>query len=260
MSELTALAQKLAVLSAQEAVDSSGARVISEGGSPAPLSAMLREIDDTVLERCLAFECGGNSIRIIAAGRRMRGILDVSPTSDADVIGQVLSREEPDLVQDAHDALQDLCGSAEKMTVRSLPPEPFGNGGERGISAVGLAELWNVALAHVDSEPKPPMEQFLSVNAPAFSSLLHVCNGEIIATTGDVAALQKIWSTQVDAFRDAHKKTARGEEGAQLICLDSAFDDGNSAALAVYEDHIALMAYEAERFGAMQASWQRIFA
>ena len=260
MSELTALAQKLAVLSSREAVDPSGTRVISEGGSPAPLSAMLSEIDDTVLERCLAFACGGNSIRIIAAGRRMRGILDISPASDADVIGQVLSREEPELVQAAHDLLQDLCGNADQMTVRSLPPEPFGKGGERGISAIGLADLWNVALAGVESEPKPPMEQFLSVNAPAFSSLLHVCKGEIIATTGDVTALQKIWATQVDAFREAHKKTARGEEGAQLICLDSAFEDGNSAALAVYEDHIALMAYEAERFGAMQASWQRIFA
>lgn len=259
MSELNALAQKLAVLSAREIVDQTGARMISEGGSPAPVAAILREVDDTVLERCLAFTCGNATIQIIAAGRRMRGILSVSPKSNADVIGQVLSREEPDMVQAAADLLEELCGKAENMTVRSLPPQPFGKGGERGISADGLAELWGVALAEVDTGPKPPMEQFLTVNAPAFSSLLHICNSEIVSTAGDFAALQTIWSTQVEAFRKAHKKTLRGEEGAQLICLDSAFDDGHSAALALYEDHVALIAYEAERFGAIQASWQRIF-
>ncbi|KQI71723.1 hypothetical protein AN191_12135 [Loktanella sp. 5RATIMAR09] len=260
MSELNALAQKLAVLSARDVVDQTGARMISEGGLPSPLAAILREVDDTVLERCLAFRCGDTTVRIIAAGRRMRGILSVSPKSDADVIGQVLSREDPDVVQAAHDLLQTLCGNAENMTVRSLPSEPFGNSGERGISALGLAELWDVALAEADSTPKPPMEQFLTVNAPAFSSVLHIYNGEIVTKEGDFAALQAIWSTQVEAFREAHRKTLRGEEAAQLICLDGAFDNGNSAALALYENHVALIAYEAERFGAMQASWQRIFA
>ncbi|MEJ8561778.1 hypothetical protein QTO30_11475 [Yoonia sp. GPGPB17] len=142
------------------------------------------------------------------------------------------------------------------MTVRSLPPEPFGKGGERGISAKGLTELWGVSL---DTTPKPPMEQFLSANADAFLSLLHVRKGEIVTTAGDFAALQTIWSTQVDAFRKAHSKTLRGEEGAQLVCLDSAFDDGSSAAMALYENEVALVAYKAERFGHMQSSWQRIF-
>lgn len=260
MSEPNALAQKLAVLSAREAVDQTGARMISEGGVPSPVAAILREVDDTVLERCLAFRCGGTTVRIVAAGRRIRGVVSVSPKSKADVIGQVLSREDPDVVQAAHDLLEKLCGQAENMTVRSLPTEPFGKGGERGVSALGLAELWGVPLAELDNTPKPPMEQFLTVNAPAFSSVLHICDGEIVAKEGDFAALQAIWSTQVEAFREAHKKTLRGEEAAQLICLDGAFDDGNSAALALYEGHVALIAYEAERFGAMQASWQRIFA
>ena len=256
MSELNALAQKLAMLASGEATDSSGARVISKGGEPAPVVAILREIDDTVLERCLTFICGKSTINIVAAGRRMRGIRNVSPDNKAEIIGQILSREEPEGVQAAYDLLLDLSGAADLVTVRSNAPEPFGKGGERGISAHGLADLWGLSLI---TEPKPPMEQFLFENASAFSSLLHVRKGEVISTAGDFAALQAIWNTQVDAFRKAHSKTIRGEEGAQLINLDSAFDDGTSAAMALFENDVALIAYEAERFGDMQSSWQRIF-
>lgn len=257
MSESNALADKLAVLASRETFDATGARTICDGGHPDPIAAILREVDDTVLERCLSFDYGSGTITIVAAGRRLRGILSVTPNQDADIIGQILSREEPDGVQDAFDLLKSLCGAAEHMTVRSLPPEPFGKGGERGISANGLAELWGVTM---DTTPKPPLEHFLGANADAFSSLLHVRKGKVISTAGDFAALQTIWSTQVDAFREAHKKTMRGEEGAQLICLDSAFDDGSSAAMVLYEDEIALVAYRAERFGQMQSSWQRVFS
>ncbi len=256
MSELNALAEKLAVLTSRETVDETGARTICEGGSPAPITAILREVDDTVLERCLSFDCGTSTINIVAAGRRLRGILSVTPDQDADIIGQILSREEPDGVQAAYDLLQGLCGDADHLTVRSTPPEPFGKGGERGISAKGLAALWGVTM---DTAPKPPLEKFLDLNAAGFSAILHVRKGQIVTTSGDFAALQTIWTTQVDAFREAHKKTMRGEEGAQLICLDSAFDDGSSAAMLLYEDEVALVAYQTERFGQMQSSWQRVF-
>lgn len=257
MSEPNALAQQLATLASRETVDETGARVISEDGNPAPVAAIVGEIDGTVLERCLVFQCGHATVSIVAAGRRLRGIISVSPQNDQAVIGQVLSREEPEGVQAAYDLLQDICGEADRLTVRSLPPEAFGKGGERGISATGLAELWDLAT---QTEPKPPIEQFLSANAAAFSSVLHVRDGEIILTEGNFEALQSIWSTQVEAFRKAHKKTVRGEEGAQLICLNGAFDDGLSAAMALYEGDIVLVAYDAGSFGKMQASWQRIFA
>ena len=257
MSEPTALAEKLATLASKETLDDTGARIISEAGTPAPIAAILREVDDTVLERCLTFSFGDTTINIIAAGRRLRGILSVIPQSDADIIGHVLSREEPEGVQAAFDLLNDMCGDADHLTVRAMPPEPFGKGGERGISAHGLTELWGVAA---DAEPKPPMEQFLSMNAAAISSVLHVRKGEIVSKAGDFKALQTIWTSQVDAFREAHKKTLRGEEGAQLVCLESAFDDGSSAAMALYEDEVVLVAYQAEGFGHMQSSWQRIFS
>lgn len=260
MSEVNALAQKIAVLSAREPVDKTGARVISEGGSPPPLAAILREVGDTVLERCLAFHCDTTTMHIIAAGRRMRGILGVSPTADASVIGQVLSREEPALVQAAYDLLAAHFGPTATVSVRSLPAEPFGKGGERGISTDELAALWDVAATSATVSAKAPMDAFLSANAAIFSSSLHIHKGEIIATSGDVAALETVWNTQVSAFRETYNKTLHGDADPQLISLKGVFDDGTSAALAFYEDHVALMVCGADSFAAMQASWQRVFA
>ena len=80
MSELSALAEKLSLLAAKEDIFKDGARVISQGGVPTPLNAMLQAIDDTVLERKLAFVTEKHTINIIAAGRRLRGISSASPS------------------------------------------------------------------------------------------------------------------------------------------------------------------------------------
>ncbi|PJI86232.1 hypothetical protein BC777_2600 [Yoonia maricola] len=256
MSEQTALAQKIAMLTAPDSIDQTGARLISVGRDPEPLTAILREVDDTVLERSLAFVCGDTTVTIVAAGRRLRGIASVTPAKDADIIGQVISRDDPDGVQAAFDLLQELCGTADRLTVRSLPPEPFGKGGERGISATGLTELWGVTMEVI---PKPPMEKFLSTNATAFLSVLHIRDGKIVSTAGNFKALQTIWKSQVDTFRKAHAKMVRGEEKAQLVCFEGAFDDGSSAAMALYENEVVLVAYQAKQYGEIQSSWQRIF-
>ncbi len=257
MNDLNALAEKISALAAQDVVVSADGRAMEIDDSVSPVAAILREVNDTILERTLVFTSNAITVHAIAAGRRLRGILRVTPEADAEIVGQILSREEPEAVQSAHELLESLFGDATGMTVQVLPAEPFGKGGERGISAHGLAELWGVDTTQ---EPKPPMDQFLGVNAGSFKSLLHVRKGEIMKTSGDFAKLQNIWNTQVQAFREAHSKVAKGEAGAQLICLDSAFDDGTSAAMALYEKDVAIIAYQSDHFGKMQSSWQRIFA
>ncbi|MEJ8561777.1 hypothetical protein QTO30_11470 [Yoonia sp. GPGPB17] len=67
MSEPNALAQKLAMLTSGDTLDQSGARLVSVDGDPVPITAILREVDDTVLERFLAFSCGDTTIEVVAA-------------------------------------------------------------------------------------------------------------------------------------------------------------------------------------------------
>lgn len=257
MSDLDALAQKLAALVSKQDVFDAGARVISLGGAPAPMAAILGEIDETVLERNLEFKSDKSTTNLIVAGRRLRGIQAVTPPSDSKVIGQTISREEPELVQAASELLSDLFADADRLTVRSLAPEPFGKGGERGISAHGLAELWRIEM---DAAPKPPMERFLRANGDNIASLMHVSNDEIAATSGDFEALQEIWSTQVKEFREKHDKALNGEDGPKLIFLEGALDDGTSAALALADNDMALFAYQTDKLDALHASWRSIFA
>lgn len=256
MSELNALVQKLAALTSGDDVFVGGARVISTGGHPAPLSAILAEIDNTILERDLEIKSDGSTANLIASGRRLRGIYAVTPSSDDAVIGQIISREEPELTQAAAQLLTRLFGDADQLTVRSLPPEPFGKGGERGISARGLAELWEI---QVDEAPKPPMENFLQANSNIIVSLMHVSNDEISSTVGNFETLQTIWKTQVSELRAQHENALSGEDGPKLICLEGALEDGTSAALALIDDELALFAYQTDKLGVLHASWRKIF-
>lgn len=256
MSEMHALAQKLAALISKDDVFDAGARIISQAGSPEPIAAILAEIEDTILERNLEFTSGSTTANLIASGRRLRGIHAMTSNPDDDVIGQTISREEPDLVQKTYALLSAAFGDAERLTVRSLAPPEFGKGGERGISAHGLADLWQIQS---QEEPKPPMERFLTANAQIIASFMHVSNDEIAAKSGDFETLQGIWNTQVSDFRKQHKKALNGDDGPKLIFLDGALEDGTSAALALVDDDIALLAYQTDQFGALHASWRRIF-
>jgi hypothetical protein len=258
MSDLNALAQRIDALAAHDDVFEDGARVIAQGGTPAPLMAFLSVIDETVLERRLDFVADKSTISVIAAGRRLRGFLGVSTTTDdaADLIGATLSRQEPAILDKAFAVLSDVIAPAKHLAVRSLPAEPFGTTGERGVSASGLADIWQIDM---DEAPLPPMSRFLRANEAAFTSVLHVSAGDILATEGDVAGLQSIWDTQVDTFLRAQKSLPSHKDGPKLICLEGALEGDDAAALALAGDDVALMVYDPAKLGALHASWQSIF-
>ncbi len=258
MSDMNVLAQKLNALATHDDVFDGGARVISQGGMPALMTAFLSVIDETVLERRLDFAADDTVISVIASGRRLRGLISVSPAMDgtADITGTTLSRQEPAILDAAFALLSNVFGTAARLTVRSLPTEPFGAGGERGISASGLAEIWQIGI---DDTPMLPMSRFLRDNEAAFSAVLHVSAGDILATNGDVADLQSIWDTQVDAFLRAQESLPSHQDGPKLLCFEGALGDGNAAALALAGDDVALMVYDPAKLGALHASWRSIF-
>ena len=259
MTDLNALAQKLDALSAKDDVFEGGVRVISRAGMHPPINAMLRVIDETVLERRLDFAAGETVISVAAAGRRLRGLVAVSPATDAaaQLIGTTLSRQEPEILERVFALLSDALDGATNVTVSSLASEPFGTGGERGITAVGLAEMWQIEL---DAMPLTPIARFLKANMPAFSAVLHVSAGEVLASDGDVAGLQSIWDTQVDAFLQAQEQLPGHQDGPKLVCLEGALEGDGAAALALAGDDAALMVYDPAQLGALHASWQSIFS
>ncbi len=259
MGDLTAIAQKLAELRAQDEVYENGARVISHGGVPSGLSALMRVIDDTVLERKLEIMTGSHIISLVAAGRRLRGISAVVPPKGKSprLVGEPLSREDKRTLEGVRELLTDLLTAAPRLTLRSLPADPFGKSGERGISASGLIDLWDIDM---DEDPLPPMERFLRANANALEAYLHVSGADIVASDGDVATLQGIWQEQVDAFLKTQERLPGHASGAQLVSLDGAFENGKAVALGLLDEEMILLVFDPAALGPLHMSWQAIVA
>ena len=259
MSDLTALAQKLASLHSSNDVFQNGARVIAQGGVPSGMCALIRAIDDTVLERKLEILTGTHIVTLIAAGRRLRGVTGVVPPKgkSARFVGTPLSREDGKTLAAVGELLTDLLNPAPKLTVRSLPAESFGKSGDRGVAASTLAEVWDVDL---DETPLPPLTRFLRGNGAALQAFLHIKAGEVVETDGDITALQSIMDDQLDAFLATRATLPGSAEGPQLLTLEGALPGERTLALGQADDDVILMVYDPAALGQIHASWQAVFA
>ena len=261
MTELAALSTKLAALAAEDDVFADGgARVISQDGKPAPLEALLQEVDNTVLERTLVFGIGDVALSIVVAGRRLRGIVEVDgdlPGIEA-VVGEVLSRDEPDTLEAVGVQLAELCAAAPRITVRSTPVRPIGNSGDAGVSATGLATLWqDRAGSDVSDGSGSLIERFLSTKAEVISGYVHFSDGKIAAESGETADLNDIWNSQVTEFLDRHQKLRGPIDGPLLIGLDHALGPDKAIALAKDGDEACLLVCAPESLPALAASWAK---
>jgi hypothetical protein len=259
MSDLTALAQKLAWIHSSDDVFENGARVIAQGGVPSGMVALIRAIDDTVLERNLELFTGTHIITLVAAGRRLRGVAAVVPPKgkSARFVGEPLSSEDTKTLAAVGELLAGILAPAPKLTMRSLPAGGFGKSGDRGISAARLAELWNVDM---DEEPLPPLQRFLQGNSSALQTYLHVRAGEIVASAGNIAPLQTILDDQLEAFLATRAKLPGAAEGPQLLTLEGAIGANKAVALAQSDDDVVLMVYDPVALGQIHASWQAVFS
>ena len=253
---MNALTEKLSALAAEDAVFVSGARVIAQDGGPVALAAILREIDVTVLERTLVFSIGEVSASLIVAGRRLRGLLSVAGHTDP-AIGQPLSREEPETLQAAGTLMAALCDKASRVTVRAEPMQPFGKGGDAGISAKGRAELWSIDL---NAKPLPPVARFLTANATTLGGHILVSGTEVVESKGETEALQLIWDEQVMPLRKAQKAIVSKQAGAQMMCFDGPIGTGTAVAVATAGDDACICAFPSDQIPKLTASWQSIIS
>ena len=259
MSDIDDLTQKLAALAGGGDQYENGARVIAQGGVPSGMTALVQAVEDTVLERHLEIMTGSHLVTLVAAGRRLRGIAQVVPAKggSAKLVGKPLSRDDAKGLDAAYALLSDLLNPAARLTLRSLPAAPFGQSGERGVTAAELSEFWQIDL---NETPPPPMERFLLINETTFSAYLHIEGSEILSSDGDIAALQTVWQDQVEDFLATRAILPGHADGPQFLTLDGALGVERAVAIGLAGDEIALMIYEPGSEGVLHASWQAIFA
>lgn len=251
------LVTRLMALAADDSVFIGGARVLSRAGLPAPLTAMIMEIDSTVLERTLVFDIDGIVLRMAVAGRRLRGVIDIAgiPPSATALTGRVLAQDDIATTKTLGVFLADVCKDAQQVTVRSHPAEPLGTPSEAGIPAASLVGLWQV-VDHGTGQSR--MARFLAGNTAAIPDFIHATAGVITGTQGDSTKLDPIWRDQFMAFRKRQQAIFAHQDGPLLVCLDGGSGDGHGVAIAMTGDEASVLTYHPAAISAILASWHRI--
>ena len=254
MTNPNALAAKIALLTATDAVFVGAARVISRAGTPAPVDAILAEIDTIVLERSLVLDIDGVTLRLAVAGRRLRGVLDVNGAPHA-LTGKVLSSDDTDTLRSVGALLADLCRDAGQITVTNQSAEPFATPAEVGVTATALADLWQ---GTPPATPQTPMGHFLAAHPELITGFLYVQDDTLMQTKGDTSGLDHIWRDQFAKFRDQQPKALGAQNGPVLIWLDTALGDGHAAGLAVIGQETAIFSYPTKQLNRVLAAWRQI--
>jgi hypothetical protein len=157
--ETARLAAMAARLARPAAPRSPLGRLVALGGPPALLSALLAEIDETMLARRLSFVTDtGQTFRCDAYGRRL---LAVDPAPVAPPFAALDEAGRADL----RAALEAPLAGAQALYVDSLPLSEARDPTDFGLSAEGLAEAWGC-------EPPPPLPAPLDVLKPAAEAAL----------------------------------------------------------------------------------------
>ena len=139
------LVTRLMALAADDSVFIGGARVLSRAGLPAPLTAMIMEIDSTVLERTLVVDIDGIVLRMAVAGRRLRGVIDIAgiPPSAKALTGRVLAQDDIATTKTLGVFLADVCKDAQQVHRAVAPRRTAGHPVRGGHSR--SQPCWSVA-------------------------------------------------------------------------------------------------------------------
>jgi hypothetical protein len=123
-----------------------GARLIADAGTPSPLTALLREVNETILGRALRFDgTGGASLTLEASGRRVLRVTDVRglPGADTCLAVDVLEDEQKD---DLIKLMQALATPRQELRVTISARGVAGEGVSVGLPVALLADLMLVEL------------------------------------------------------------------------------------------------------------------
>lgn len=122
-----------------------GARVIADASDPSPLTALLREVNETIIGRALRFESGdGTSLTLEASGRRVLRVTDANglPGAESCLAADVLDDE---LKDDLIKLMQALAKPRHELRV-TISAREVSEGVSVGLPVALLADLLLIEL------------------------------------------------------------------------------------------------------------------
>ena len=263
MIDKKALSQKLNALANKDTTFVEGARVISDGNTPAPLQAILLAIDETVLDRKLTFRVGAAYVTVVVAGRRLQGLIKASGDLNGalKVMGKVLSHDDDDLLASIAAIIHQLVEKGGPVSVVSEDAEKLGTQSDAGVGISVLSAFWG---ADVSGQPPTPMSQFLINCGASVNASLVIAQGEVIRAQGDKAIQDRLahiandqWSSFNTALGALHKADAA--EPA-LVCLNGGLTDETSLAVAKSDEELSVFVFDSDQLTTVYSKWRETTA
>lgn len=140
-----------------------GARVIATVSDPSPISALMRELNETMLSRSLTFESSnGTQLTLEVSGRRILRLVAANgiPGADRCLAAETLEDEQKD---DLLALIQALAAPRSELRVTSGRLERDGEGVSVGLPVALLADLLLADLNPTDDGPAPEPVQLQMV-------------------------------------------------------------------------------------------------
>jgi hypothetical protein len=198
-----------------------GARIIAGAGDPSPLTALLRELNETILGRALRFETNnGCSLTLEAAGRRVLRLTEAMglPGAEGCLAAEVLEDENKD---DLIKLMEALARPRQELRVTISARGVAGDGVSVGLPVALLADLMLIDLndpngpdsasAAAAPDPEPPAPA--SVHAATTSSGGKVSLARLVQALGPILMASVIRGGEADGATDGPEEMVTHLQG-----------------------------------------------
>lgn len=199
---------------ADPAPDGEGAmsRQLDATRPDAVLSALLLEVEDTVLPARLTLSGSGGHVAVAAAGRRVQALLSVSDSiveQDGDLVETILDEEGLDTAKALGEMLRRLLEGGGPFAIRSDITTRFGVESEPGLAPNRLSTLWGIVSQDSNTHP---LEQFLTLIEPDIKGGLLRDGDDVVLMVGDQSLEEPLADVLDAAWVDFSSERAKGSD------------------------------------------------
>lgn len=266
MSDFARLEDKLAKLRQRERISGEGRKL--RGSTPeALLSALVTEIDETILPRRLSFIVeGGATVHLAVANRRLQALVSPGPDVNGADVGTLADKPlaDPDDpgVGGLRDVLLKVFDGEPVVAIRSARPAGGGFPSDVGIPANILARAWGIDGTS-DEAPSPDavLTRFLSELGDDAIAWLRIEGEDVTAQGGKASAVEAL-GDQAAVFLDGYFgkfETIFPEAGdACAIYVGPVAGTGPAALFVEIGELSAFIAANAERAPELVSRWQKM--
>jgi hypothetical protein len=256
------LLERIARIAEAGTIYKQGRRVLAEGNPDAILPAMLQEIDETILARKLTFHNDADdSIAVIAKGRRLWQICDISPKSlipkGADLVSVNLSGDDDKAMKALAKLMQNFAKNSKLLSVTIADTESESDYSAMGLPVPMLRNLWNIAAAPTGSGNS--LQAFVESITDDILASAVMAEGDMIFSSGSdkqIKLLTGLIKDQIPAIAAEFEKLKSEDEPKSLIALNR--DSKYFIICARMENMASLIVCKPDKFPNIVSTWQQL--